>query len=370
MRKIPLVDLGRQYQVIGKEIHQAIKKVAEESAFVLGEELEKFEKEFAKFCQVKYCVGVASGTDALLLGMKAAGIGLGDEVITVSNTFISTALSITYTGAKPVFVEINPRTYNFDVNQIEKKINKKTKAILPVHLYGQPVEMTPIMKLAKKYKLMVFEDACQAHGATYKGKKAGSFGDFAAFSFYVSKNLGAWGDAGALVTNRARIAKKVRLMRNVGREGWYEHKVKGYNSRLDNLQAAVLRVKLPHLASWTRKRRQLAKLYDRLLSPLEVVIPFAPKYLQSAYYLYVIRVKKRDQLLEFLKTKGIFCGLHYPVPIHLQKAYQELGMKKGSLPITEKCAQEIISLPLFPELTKEEIQYIVSKIAEFQKKEK
>ncbi len=365
--KINFVDIQRQYQLYREEIDKAIHRVLNKSNYILGDEVEKFEQEFADYCETKYCVGVASGTDALILCLKALDIGTGDEIITVPNTFIATAFAISAVGAKPVFVDCDKETYNINIDKIEEKITSKTKAIIPVHLYGQPADMDPILKLAKKYNLFIIEDACQAHGARYKGKRVGGFGDINAFSFYPGKNLGAYGDGGAITTDNENLAKKIRMLRNYGQEVKYHHLIKGTNSRLDAIQAAVLRIKLKYLDEWNQKRREHAQKYNELLSNINVNIEL-PKQLEnveSVYHLYVIRVKKRNELLKYLVDKEIFAGVHYPVSIHLQPAYKNLNYKKGDFPITEKYCKEIISLPMFPDLKEEEIEYICKEIERF-----
>lgn len=365
MRNIPLVDLKRQYKSIKKEINLAIKKVLDSTNFILGDECDKFEKEFAFFCGAKYAVGLGSGLAALELGMRALDIGPGDEVLTPANSFIASASSISFTGAKPVFVDCEEETFNIDLKKAEQAITKKTKAIMPVHLYGQLGDMEEVMRFAKKYKLFVIEDACQAHGASFKDRKSGSFGHVTAFSFYPGKNLGAYGDGGALVTNSSKIAEVVRTMRNYGQKEKYNHIFLAWNSRLDTIQAVILRVKLKHLDRWNEKRLEHAKLYNSLLETLPIIPPrISPEYVH-VFHLYVIRVKNRDGLSKYLKEKGIATGIHYPIPIHLQKAYKYLGHKKGDFPVTEKLADEILSLPMFPELRKEEIKYISKQIAFF-----
>ena len=363
---IPFVDLKAQYDSIKDEIDEAIQKVLNNTSFIMGEELKKFEEEFARFCDVKYAIGVANGSDALILALRACRIGKGDEVITVPHTFISTAEAISNVGGKVVFVDIDPKTYTIDVSKIEEKINKKTKAIIPVHLYGQPADMDSIMMLAKKYNLRIIEDAAQAHGAEYKEEKVGSIGDVSCFSFYPGKNLGAYGDAGMVVTNNEEIAEKVKLLRNHGRiTKKYEHEIEGYSSRLDNLQAAILRMKLRHLNKWNESRRENAKKYNELLSNVDgIITPYEADYVKHVYHLYVIRVEKerRDKLREELKYKGIATGIHYPIPLHLQSAYKYLGYKEGDFPITEKASQEIISLPMFAELSDVQIEEIVETI--------
>jgi len=358
---IPLVDLKAQYLSIKDEIDSAIANVINGSSFILGKEVELFEKEFAAYCGVRFCVAVGNGTDALYLALRSLGVSKGNEVITTPLTFIATAEAITLTGATPVFVDIESRTYNIDVGRIEKAITDKTKAILPVHLYGLPADMEEIEKIAKKHNIFVIEDAAQAHGAEYRGKMAGTLGDCGAFSFYPGKNLGAYGDAGALVTDREDIAKKACMLRNHGRMDKYNHEFEGINSRMDTLQAAILRKKLKYLGEWVEKRRKNAEIYDKLLSGIkgEFMIPFEPEGIKHAYHLYVVRVKQRDTLLEKLNGEGISAGIHYPVPLHLLQAYKYLGKKKGDFPLSEKAAEEIISLPIYSEMTQAQIETVV-----------
>lgn len=362
---IPFIDLKRQHSLLGPQIETSIKKIINKGDFILGTEVMLFEKKFAQYCQTKYAVGVACGTDAILLALKALGIGESDEVIIPVNTFIATALPVISLGATPIFVDVDKKTYNIDTAKIEEKITKKTKAIIPVHLYGQVANMDKIMSLAKKYKLYVIEDACQAHGSEYKGKKAGSFGDIACFSFYPGKNLGAYGDAGAITTNNKTLSEKIKILRNVGQKEKYRHIELGYNSRLDTIQAAVLAIKLPHLNIWNEKRRQHAALYEKLLSGLNITLPYEPDENLSNYHLYVIRTSKRNDLLSYLKEQDIHCGIHYPIPLHLQPCMKNLGYKKGDFPIAEMYAEKIISLPMFPELTEREIEQIATQIRKF-----
>lgn len=365
---INFVDLQRQYQAHKEEFDKAINGVLGKSDFILGKDVELFEQEFAAFCGVKHCISVASGTDALFLILKAMDIGPGDEVITVDNTFIASALVISMTGATPVLVDMDPVTYNIDPAKIEARITKKTKAILPVDLYGQPADMDEIRKIAQKHKLMIVEDACQAHGAHYKGKRAGTLGDAAAFSFYPGKNLGAYGDGGAITTDNDELAGKIRMLRNYGQTKKYYHIMKGFNSRLDTIQAAVLRVKLSHLDEWNARRQQIAERYTKGLVDLGVITPQVLKNADSVYHIYLIQVADRDGLMAYLKEQGVTALIHYPVPIHQQEAYKELGYKTGDFPETETYAPRILSLPIFPELTDEEVDYIVAKIHEFDKK--
>ncbi|ACS91098.1 DegT/DnrJ/EryC1/StrS family aminotransferase [Thermococcus sibiricus] len=354
---IPFVDVKREYHEIKEEIDNAVQRVLESGWFILGEELKKFEEEFAKYLGANYAIGVNSGSDALYLSVKALGIGRGDEVITVSHTFISTVDAIVRNGARPVFVDIDPETYTIDVNQIEEKITKKTKAIIPVHLYGHPADMDPIMEIAEKHGLYVIEDASQAHGAEYKGKKVGSIGHVACFSFYPTKNLGAYGDAGAIVTNDNELAERLRMMRNYGSPKKYYHDFIGVNSRLDEIQAAILRVKLKYLNRWNERRREIAKLYNEFLKDTGVITPVEKEWAKHVYHLYVIRHKERDELQQYLLRNGIKTQIHYPVPVHLQKAYLDLGVKVR-LPVTEQISQEILSLPMFPHLSDTEVEKI------------
>ena len=361
--KIKLVDLDPQYQAIGEEIWSAMKDVVENSAFVLGRHVKAFEDDFAGFCNARFAVGVASGTDALVLAMKALGIGPGDEVITVPNTAFPTAEAITLSGASMVFADINPETFNIDPAVAEKKITRKTRAIIPVHLYGQPAQMDELKELCRDRNLRLIEDAAQAHGAEYKGQRVGAIGDAACFSFYPSKNLGGYGDGGAVVTNDERITEKVRMLRNHGRHEKYLHEIEGYNSRLDALQAAILSVKLKYLNGWSEKRRQHARYYDKLLSSVEKVT--TPKVLdgvKSVYHVYAIRVKDRDLLRKKLKEENIDTGVHYPVPLHLQPALAYLGLGKGSFPMAEEAASTVLSLPLYPEMTNEQIETVVDAV--------
>ena len=356
---VPFLDLTRQFRRIEGEILSAQKRVLEKGRFVLGEEVSSFEEEFAGYCGVRYGIGVGSGTDALFLALKAANIGKGDEVITVSHSFIATAIAISQTGAKPIFVDIDPEFYTMDPNALEdflkKRKRRRVKAILPVHLYGHPAEMDAIMDIANRYHLTVIEDACQAHGAEYQGRKMGSFGRMACFSFYPTKNLGAYGDGGMVVTNDKRYDERMRLLRRYGEKRKYEHVLKGWNSRLDEMQAAILRVKLKYLDQWNGERRKKALMYKRMFEGTEMRCPSEKEQARHVYHLFVIRTKKRTAFREFLKETGIETLSHYPVPIHLQKAYAELGYRRGVLPVTEKVAHEVLSLPFYPELTSEEM---------------
>lgn len=363
--KINFVDIQKQYKLHKKELNRAIQQVLDRSDFILGKDVELFEKEFADYCDSKYCIGVASGTDALFLILKALNVGPGDEVITVANTFIATALTISMVGATPVLVDMDPKTYNIDPNLIEKAITKKTKVIMPVHLYGQPAEMSKINALAKKYKLTVVEDACQAHGALYKGRKTGSLGRVAAFSFYPGKNLGAYGDGGAITTSDRELADKIRMLRNYGQLKKYHHIMKGFNSRLDTIQAAVLRVKLKYLDKWNKRRREIAARYTNGLKNTEIITPKMQKSIDSVFHIYLLEVENRDALITYLGEKGITALIHYPVPIHMQQAYADLGYKMGDYPNTEKYTNKIVSLPMYPELTNHEVDYVVRCIKRF-----
>jgi dTDP-4-amino-4,6-dideoxygalactose transaminase len=362
---IPFVDLQSQYQTIKDEVDPAVLAVMKRGDFVLGGTVAEFERAFAEYCGVNYCVGVDSGYSALELIVRAYDIGPGDEVITAANTFIATTLAITNAGATPVLVDCDPETYNIDVTKIEAAITPRTKAIMPVHLYGQMADMDAIVAIARKHGLRVFEDAAQASGARYKGRRAGSLGDAAGFSFYPGKNLGAYGDGGAVTTDDATVAEKIKLLRNIGQKVKYFHEVKGFNHRLDTMQAAVLKVKLPHLDGWNASRRRAAATYAELLADLPLVTPITAAYAEHIFHLYVVRVEGREGLMEFLKERGIATGLHYPIPIHLQPAYSELGYKRGDFPVTEAYAETIMSLPIFPELDDDKVAYVVEAIRDY-----
>ena len=358
--KVDIFSLKRQYESIKDELKRPIEDVLHSGRFIIGEDVVFFEQEFSKYCNVKHGVGVNSGTDALFLACLACGIGKGDEVITTPYTYIATAFAISMTGATPVFVDIEEKTCNIDVSRIEKKITKRTKAIMPVHLYGHPADMDPLMDIAKKYKLKIIEDCAQAHGALYKDKKVGCFGDASCFSFYPTKNLGCFGDGGIVLTDSREIEEKIKLLRNGGKKDRYEHVLKGYNSRLDTLQAAILRVKLRHLDSWNESRRRIAGSYMRLFKEkgLDIVLPHEEAYAKHVCHLFTIKTKNRDKVMELLAEKGVGTLIHYPIPVHLQEAYRELGHKKGDFPIAERCCDEILSLPMYPELNEKEIQHV------------
>jgi len=363
---IPFLDLKSQYKQIEQEVLPMVTEAMTNAAFIGGPQVTGFETEFAEFCDSKYCIGVNSGTDALRFALMAVGVGPGHEVITVPNTFIATTEAISQVGAVPVFVDIDPDTSNIDPSQIEERIIENTKAILPVHLYGQPVDMDPIMELAQKHDIVVIEDACQAHGALYKDRKAGSMGVAGCFSFYPGKNLGAYGEGGAVVTQDKEIAEKIRMIRDHGQEQKYFHAMEGYNGRLDAIQAGVLRIKLKRLHNWNESRRKNAGYYNELLSEIDgVTITVEADFAKSVYHLYVILVDDRDGLQKYLTDKGIGTGLHYPVPLHLQKAYSHMGYKEGTFPVTENAAKRLLSLPMFPELTREQIEYVSHSIGEY-----
>lgn len=348
---IPFVDLKAQYASIRHEIAPAIEGVLDRCQFVLGSEVSTFEAEFASYCEATYGVGVNTGTSALHLALLAAGIGPGDEVITVPFTFVATVASIRYTGATPVFVDIDPRTYTIDPSRIEAAITPRTKGILPVHLYGLPADMDPILELADRHGLVVIEDAAQAHGATYKGRRVGSMGALGCFSFYPGKNLGAYGEGGMVTTSNAEYARTIRMLRDWGAERKYEHVMKGFNFRLEELQAAVLRVKLRHLEQWTEARRRAAASYGELLADTGIVLPHAPEHCRHVHHIYAIRTRARRQWQEALSEAGIQTGIHYPTPVHLLPAHADLGCRPGDFPLSEEAANQVLSLPMFPELS-------------------
>ena len=365
INNVPFVDFKREYQEIKTEIDTAINRVLKSGWFILGEELKSFEKEFASYLDVKHVIGVNSGTDAIHLALLVTGIKAGDEVITVSHTFISTILAIYWVGAKPILIDIDKNTYNIDPGKIEKKITKRTKAILPVHLYGYPCEMESIKKIADEYGLSIIEDACQAHGSMFEDKKLGTIGDIGCFSFYPAKNLGAYGDAGAVVTNNDMFAEKLYLLRNYGQKEKYYYKIRGFNSRLDEIQAAILRVKLKHLNFWNQRRREIADNYFSGLSDLPLILP--PKGSakeRGNYYVFAVRLKERDLFQDYLKEKGISTIIHYPLPVHRQKSCIKLANTKD-LKLTEKITDEVISLPVFPQMTDLEVEYVIEAVKGF-----
>jgi dTDP-4-amino-4,6-dideoxygalactose transaminase len=356
-RVIPFFNSRREHAEVQKEVSEATERVFESGRFVLADEGAAFETEFSRYIGAKYGIGVNSGSDALFLALKALGIDENSEVITVSHTFVSTVDGIVRCGAKPVFVDVDPDTYCIDTAKIEERITERTKVILPVHLYGHPVHLDEVLKIATQYDLSVVEDACQAHGAEYKGRKVGSIGDVACFSFYPVKNLGAYGDGGIVTTNESSLAERIKLLRNYGQSKKYHHDLVGINSRLDELQAAILRVKLSRLDEWNKKRRRFAELYKELLEYTDVVLPFESTYAKHAYHLFVIRLAERDKCQQLLQKRGIQTQIHYPIPVHKQKAYTEFENAKD-LSVTEVICNEILSLPLYPSLTDEEVTYI------------
>jgi len=355
---IPFVDLKAQYHSIKPEIDAAVVRVFESSQFVLGAEVAAFEKEFAAYCGVESAMGVNSGTSALHLAMLAAGVGPGDEVITVPFTFVATVAAICYTGAKPVLVDINPRSFTMDPEKLEAAITKKTKAIIPVHLYGQCADMDPILEIAKKHGLVVIEDAAQAHGAEYKGRKAGSIGDMGCFSFYPGKNLGAYGEGGMVTTSNPDYTRTIRMLRDWGAEKKYQHVLKGYNYRLEGVQGAILNVKLKYLEKWSNDRLSHAKLYNQLLAGSKVETPEIMDFGKPVFHVYAVRTTERENLMAYLTKEGIQHGIHYPFPVHLLPAHADLGYKPGDFPESEKAANQVLSLPMFPELTDEQIHIV------------
>jgi dTDP-4-amino-4,6-dideoxygalactose transaminase len=356
--KVPYFDLKTQYDALRDEITAAMDCVCRNASFILGEEVVKFEEEFAAFCEAKHCVALNSGTSALHLALLALGVKPGDEVITTPNTFMATAEAISYVGARPVFVDIDPASANIDPRRIEQSITGRTKAILPVHLYGRPADLDGILAVTERHKIPVVEDACQAHGARYAGKRVGSFGRAAAFSFYPGKNLGAYGEGGALTTDDDRIAEFVRSLRSHGETSRYFHDYIGYNYRMDGFQGAVLRVKLKHLGRWTARRKEIAALYRKELAGARVVMPQDDARAESVFHLFVVYVENRDRVRTALDARGVETAIHYPIPLHLQKAYAGLGHGPGSFPHTELACKRVLSLPLFPEMSDEQVQYV------------
>jgi dTDP-4-amino-4,6-dideoxygalactose transaminase len=364
---IPFVDLKAQYHSIKPEIDAAAIRVFESTQFVLGAEVAAFEKEFAAYCGVENAMGVNSGTSALHLALLAAGIGAGDEVITIPFTFVATVAAICYTGAKPVFVDIDPRSFTMDPTKLEAAITSKTKAIMPVHLYGQCADMDPILAIARKHNLVVIEDAAQAHGAEYKGRKAGSIGDIGCFSFYPGKNLGAYGEGGMVTTNNAEYTRTIRMLRDWGAEKKYQHVLKGFNYRLEGIQGAILNVKLKYLDKWSAARRSHAALYSILLAGSKVSTPQTMLYGQPVFHVYAVRTTAREELMAYLTKENIQHGIHYPFPVHLLPAHADLGYKAGDFPESEKAANEVLSLPMFPELTDEQINVVANAIQKWSK---
>lgn len=362
--EIKYLDLQAQYQSIKNEIDSEIQKVLDSSAYVLGPSVAEFENNFASFCGTTHCIAVNSGTSALLLALKALDVGTGDEVIVPANTFIATISAVIQSGAKPVLVDVDPQSRNIDPQLLKMAISTKTKVIIPVHLYGQMADMRTLLKIAQEHNVKVLEDAAQAHGAMYDGNPAGSFGDAAAFSFYPGKNLGAYGEGGAVVTTDDKINKMVRMLRDHGSDKKYYHSTIGYNARMDGIQGAVLKVKLKHLSKWNNERRRVASLYDKHLK--SVTIPSVAEHCQNVYHLYVIECDKRDELMKFLKEKhNIVTLIHYPIPNHMQNALDYIGYKKGDFPVTEMLADRILSLPIYPEMTDEQVIFVSERIAEF-----
>ncbi len=366
--KVPLLDLKEQYRSIKTEVDAALKRVIDDQNFILGEDVKLLEKEAAEYCGTKYAVGLASGTDALILALKALDIGRGDEVITSPFTFFATAEAVSLVGAKPVFVDIDPKTYCIDPELIEAKITKATKAVIPVHLYGQCADMDSIVEIAKKHGLKIIEDTAQAIGATYRGRKAGSMGDIGCLSFFPSKNLGAFGDGGMIVTNDEKTAERIRMLRVHGSSIRYIHSEIGMNSRLDNLQAAVIRIKLRYLDKWLEARRNNAGYYNTKLKGLPVETPYVPEYNVHTYHQYTLRVRKdQENIMKALNDAGIEARTYYPVPLHLQDCYKGLGYGQGSIKISEAACREVFSVGVYPELKREEMDYVISKIREFVK---
>lgn len=361
---IPLVDLKTQYHSIKAEIDAEIQKVLESSSFILGPAVKAFEEAFAQYCQNTYCVAVNSGTSALHLAMLAAGIGPGDEVITVPFTFVATVAAIEYTGARPVFVDIDPASYTMDPAKVEAAITPRTKALLPVHLYGHPADMDPLLEIARRRGLVLIEDAAQAHGAEYKGRRAGSMGDMAAFSFYPGKNLGAYGEGGAVVTGSAAAADRIRLLRDWGAPKRYHHELKAFNYRMEGIQGAVLNVKLKHLEEWTEARRRHAATYCRLLTAVDVQTPFSRVDCRHVFHIYALRSTRREALLEKLTAAGVGAGMHYPFAIHELPAYADLGYRHGAFPQAEQAAAEELSLPIYPELSAEQLEFVAAAVAQ------
>lgn len=367
---VPFLDLKAQYVTIRDEVRQAIDGVLESCQYALGSEVAAFEKEFAAFCSTQYAIGVNSGTSALHLALLAAGVGPGDEVITVSHTFVATVAAIWYTGAKPVLVDIDPVSFTMDPAKLDAAITPRTKVIMPVHLYGQPADMDPILECARRHNVLVIEDAAQAHGAEYKGRRCGSMGDMGCFSFYPGKNLGAYGEGGAVVTNNPEYNRVIRMLRDWGAEKKYHHVLKGYNYRMEGIQGAVLRVKLRRLQQWNDGRRAHAERYRALLAGSGVGIPSEMSYGRHVYHVYAIRTKRRVALQQFLQEKQIQTGIHYPIPVHLLEAYRDLGYAKGSLPYTEQAADEVLSLPMCAELSPAQVQEVAEAIHAFGKRDK
>jgi dTDP-4-amino-4,6-dideoxygalactose transaminase len=361
---VPFVDLKQQYLSIKDDVLASVARVFESTQFVLGKEVGAFEEEFASYCGVTHAVGVNTGTSALHLALLAAGVGPGDEVITVPMTFVATVAAVVYTGARPVFVDVDPRTYTMDPRRIESVITKRTKAILPVHLYGNPADMDPILEIARRHGLVVIEDAAQAHGAEYRGRRCGSMGEFGCFSFYPGKNLGAYGEGGLVTTSNPEFARKLRMLRDWGAEKKYQHVLKGYNYRLDTVQAAILRIKLRHLEAWTEARRAHAAAYRGVLADSGLVLPAETADSRHVYHVYAVLTQRRQEMIEALNARGVQTGIHYPIPVHLLPAHSDLQYKAGDFPVAEQVAAQELSLPMFPELTEEHIQAVGQAVLE------
>lgn len=358
VEKIPLLDLRAEYAEIKESVDASIRRVVESARFILGDEVTSFEQDFAAFCRAEYAIGVGSGTDALYVALKTCGVEAGDEVITTPMTFIATSEAISLCCAKPVFVDVDPQTHNMDASLIEAVITPRTKVILPVHIHGYPVDMDPILVIARRFNLYVIEDAAQAQGAEYKGRRVGTLADLACFSFYPGKNLGAYGDAGAITTNNAELAKKARLLRDHGRTSKYEHQVVSFNWRIDALQAAILHAKLPYLEGWNRRRHEIALKYNELLKNSGAQLPVIDEDFGSVWHHYAINISNRDEVQKKLKEKGIETGIHYPIPLHIQPAYQFLEYETGDFPMSETVAETTLSLPMYPAMTDEQVHHV------------
>lgn len=358
--KIHFVDLGAQYRQLQAEFNEAVIRAMGRGDFILGEDVAAFEREFAAFCRAEHCVGLSDGLDALHMALRALGVGPGDEVIVPTHTYIASVLAIWQAGATPVLVDVDPRYYTMDPEATAKAITPRTKALLPVHLYGQPADMDPLLDLARQHRLFVVEDAAQAHGAEYKGRRCGTMGDIGCFSFYPGKNLGAYGDGGGVTTSRADLADKVKVLRNYGQQSKNVHTVKGFNSRLDTLQAAILRVKLKHLENWNARRRSAAARYGELLKGTGLELPQTAPYASHVWHLFVVQTSDRPALQASLDAAGVAHGIHYPTPVHLTDAFKDLGYKQGSFPVAEALCPRIVSLPIFPEITDSQIQRVAA----------
>lgn len=363
--KVPYLDLQAQYQGIKAEVLEALNGVLETNSYILGPDVKAFEEEFASYCAGEHCIAVSSGTSALHLALLAGGIGPGDEVITVPFTFVASVAAILYAGATPVLVDIEPDTFTMNPALIEAAITPRTRAIMPVHLYGQPADMNPILEIARRHNLLVIEDAAQAHGAEYSGRRVGTIGDIGCFSFYPGKNLGAYGEGGAVTTNNAEYDHKIRVLRDWGQEKKYHHAVKGFNYRMDGFQGAVLRVKLRHLEAWTEARRACARRYDEALQGLDIILPPVMPYARHVYHTYTIRTSQRDELQAALQEQGIATGVHYPLPVHLQEAYSDLGYTAGDFPEAERAVGEVLSLPIYPELSTVQQDTVVAAVRDY-----